>query len=453
MVACKQCLVGIITASIFVNSQAVAEETDEIEDLREAIELLKRELNIKQHASEEKIIELNNRIRELEQHKTQPEREVDKSSHSEESSEKSPVNLRLSGMAAMGGSTADDSELQNLQKGSHDPNRNGFTLQLLGLAFEGSLNPHLDARASIASRIDLEGESKIELEEAYVQTRHLDHGLELKTGLYFTEVGYLNSIHAHDWNFVDKPVVLSRIFGGDSLRNTGIRLGWETQASWATKLFFGVQHPKGETAVSFLWNPGENIGGHILIDREVNNLKDLLYSFRWTRDWETQSGTSIKSGASVLLGPNASGTETRTSIYGLDLSVQWRSDKTVTSIPIVSWNTEILYRLYEAGDTSDPTRETLRDWGVYTQVLWKFKHDLFAGLRLEYANGNGDNATDPSRDDRRRVSPNVTWAYGENVALRLQYNHDRAEHLEDNTADTLWLQLSYTLGGHDEHKH
>lgn len=453
MMVCKLGHIVIITTGILLNSLAIAEETNEMENMREAIEVQKRELNMQIKTSEEQILELKNRIKDLERNEKQAKREVDKSNSSEEGEDEKPINLRLSSMVAMGGSTADDAELQNLQKGSHDPNRNGFTLQLLGLAFEGSLNPYMEARASISSRIDVDGESKIELEEAYLKMRLLDHEFDLKTGLYFTEFGYLNAIHAHDWNFVDKPVVLSRVFGGDSLRNTGIQLGWNAQATWATKLYFSVQHPKGETAVSFLWNPGEDIAGHTLIDREVNDLSDLLYSFRWTHDWVTQSGISLKSGASGLWGQNATGNETRTSIYGLDLSVYWNSNVKVTSIPKVSWYTEILYRDYEAGDTSDPTRELLHDWGGYTQILWRFKRDWLAGFRLEYANGNGDNSMDPSRDERRRISPNVTWLLGENVGLRLQYNHDRAEHLEDNTEDTVWLQLSYALGGHDEHEY
>lgn len=453
MMSHKIGFIGVSIVGILGSSSVIAEGTG-IMEMQQTIEVLRRELYSKQQADERQITEFENRIKLLEKSKLPVFQLADKHAHgNEEEKEQGQINMALSGMMAMGGSTADDATLLNLQKGSHDPNRNGFTVQLLGLAFTGSLTPYLDARASIVSRIDPEGESRIELEEAYVFTRDLDNNLQIKAGQYFTEVGYLNAVHAHDWDFADKPVILSRFFGGDSLRNAGARLAWNAQTSWVTNLLVGIQHPKGETAVSFLSKPGEEIGGHILIDREVADAGDMLYSVKWARDWEMSHGISIKSSVSALWGPNASGMETRTAIYGFDVSVYWPAGKGLSSASVVSWNTEILHRRYEAGDPTDPTHETLRDWGMYTQLLWRFSPRWCTGLRLEYATGNNDNATDPLRDDRKRTSINLTWSQWKNMALRFQYNHDRAEHLIDHTANTFWLQLSYKLGGDDKHEH
>jgi hypothetical protein len=98
---------------------------------------------------------------------------------------------------------------------------------------------------------------------------------------------------------------------------------------------------------------------------------------------------------------------------------------------------------------------TLRDQGYYTQLLWGFQPRWVAGLRYERAEGNdpnGNAAADPFRDDRTRVSSNLTFFPTEFSKIRLQYNRDRAEHLPDRTADSLWLQFEIGIGGHSAHK-
>ena len=110
-----------------------------------------------------------------------------------------------------------------------------------------------------------------------------------------------------------------------------------------------------------------------------------------------------------------------------------------------------MYRNYEAGDKSDPTRETLEDFGLYLQGEWGFRPGWVAALRFEYAEGNGDNVGDPLRDSRVRVSPALTWFPTEFSKVRLQYNRDWADHLSDDSANTLWFQLEYSLGSHFAH--
>ena len=81
--------------------------------------------------------------------------------------------------------------------------------------------------------------------------------------------------------------------------------------------------------------------------------------------------------------------------------------------PFVSWQTEVLYQRFEAG--ADPSaslsREVLRDWGFYSQVLWGFRPRWVAGLRGEYANGNhGEyDPEDVYRNERTRISQSLTF--------------------------------------------
>ncbi len=370
----------------------------------------------------------------------------------EHAKESTPIQFEVASLFAAGGSNAGNDELRILQGGKHDPRQNGFTLQGLDVSFSSSIDPRFEFRGGITAIVDAEEGSVFELEELYLITKSLPQGLQLKVGQYFVEFGHENALHPHDWDFVDRPFILTRLFGADSLTSKGVRVAWRTPTSWDSQVLLGMMNSKGEEQISFFGEPGDEVGGHTLISRDVRDAGDLLYLARWINEMNISAAVSSNLGISGLWGPNASGTTTDTSIYGADVHFAWRSPHMTNGPRFVRWDTEVLRRRYEAGDPGGPSHELLRDWGLFTQVLWKFRPDWIAGLRLEYANANGNNASDPQRDKRKRLSPNLTWSVTEYSQLRIQYNRDWAEHLPGKTANALWLQLQFSTGDPDDHE-
>lgn len=361
-----------------------------------------------------------------------------------------PMQMGLSNLFAFGAASAADDTVQELQSGGHDPNRNGFTVQNVELTLSGAVDPYWDAQANIVMQINADGETVVELEEAYAVSRGLPGGMQLKAGQFFTEFGRQNAQHPHTWAFVDQPVVLTRAFGPDGLRSQGVRLSWLTPAPWFSEISLGAQNANGETAVSFLSVPGEHVGGHTLLDRRGRDASDLLYMLRWLNGFDSGETVSVNLGLSGLSGPNASGSDTITRIYGADAYLKWTPVQNQRGFPFVAWQTEILQRRYEAGDAGAPAREVLKDWGGYMQLLWGFQLGQVAGVRIERADGNGDNAADALRDARTRVAMNMTWYLTEYSKLRVQFNRDDAEHLEKKV-NALWLQMEYNIGSHAAH--
>lgn len=358
-----------------------------------------------------------------------------------------PFNIGLSALFAAGGSSVNDHALANLQAGGHDPSRNGFTVQNVELSAGGAVDPYLDAQANLIFLIDRDGETVVELEEAFLTTRALPHGLQVKAGQFFTEFGRHNPQHPHTWAFVDQPVVLSRFFGGDGLRSQGARIAWLTPLPWYSELYLGAQNAKGETVSSFLWAPDETVGGYTLIDRGgARGAGDLLWSARWLNGVDLSDTVSANLGVSALAGPNASAIDTGTRIYGVDVYLKWRPVVNQRGFPFVAWQAEWLTRDYET------PASPLKDHGGYTQVLWGFAPRWIAGLRLEYADGEGDTGIDPLRDRRTRYAPNLTFYPTEFSKIRFQYNRDWAQHLEGHTADSVWVQYEFNLGAHSTHK-
>lgn len=361
-----------------------------------------------------------------------------------------PMRMGLSNLFAFGASSAADETVQELQGGGHDPNRNGFTVQNVELTLSGTVDPYWDAQANIIMLIDAEGETVVELEEVFAMSRGLPGGLQIKAGQYFTEFGRHNPQHPHTWAFVDQPLMLTRVLGPDGLRSQGARLTWLMPTPWFSEVYAGAQNANGATAVSFLSAPDAEVGGHVLLERRGRKASDLLYALRWLNGFDAGDSVSVNLGVSGLTGPNATGNDTVTRIYGADAYLKWTPVQNQRGFPFVAWQSEIIQRRYEAAATDTLAREVLKDWGGYTQLLWGFQPRWVAGLRFERADGNGDNATDALRDARTRVALNMTWYLTEYSKLRMQINRDDAEHL-DKKVNALWLQMEYNIGSHAAH--
>jgi hypothetical protein len=379
------------------------------------------------------------------------------------------IDVSLDALFAAGTSTENDESLQTLKGGGHDPRKRGFTVQNVELSFLGAVDPYLSGEAHIIYFIDpLEGETVVELEEAFLTTQSLPHGLQLEAGQSFTEFGRLNPRHPHQWHWLDQPVVHTRLFGPDGMRGPGFRLAWLVPLPWFSDVHFGMQSANGETMVSFLANDEvfeeRPIGGRPFVDRDVESLRELVYLARWTNSWNLGEEVTSLLGVSGLVGPNATGRNGETRIYGADLVAKWRPADNFRGWPFVLFETEVAKRDYEADPFAGILEEegeelvlpgrTLRDSGFYAQALWGFRYGWAAGLRFEHATGSGDGIggrdADPFRDDRFRLSPLLAWHPSEFSRLRLQYDFDDAEHLGGD-AHSVWLGVEFLYGAHPAH--
>lgn len=375
------------------------------------------------------------------------------------------IDISLDILGAVGGSSAPEAELRQLEAGGHDPKNQGFTLQNVELTLAGVVDPYLRGDSHIVFAIDEEGETIVEVEEAYLSTLDLPFHLELRAGQFFTAFGRINPTHPHSWDFVDQPVVNSRFMGPDGLRSPGAQLAWLTPLPFFAELALSVQNARGETLPSFLGVAGDSVAGRTLLEREVNGPEDLLYLARVRTSFDPLDTLTLLLGASALFGPNASGDETSTRIYGADLTLRWRPLESDRGWPFVAWQSEAMYRNYEAGaitgeDAALAPETSLGDLGFYSQLLWGFARPFVVGARYDLAQGEEhavalaeyDSASDALRDERQRLSFVLSYYPSEFSKVRLQYNYDRAEFLSASAAHSTFLQFEILFGAHGAHK-
>ena len=180
---------------------------------------------------------------------------------------------------------------------------------------------------------------------------------------------------------------------------------------------------------------------------------------RWENSFNLTATQTLLFGLSGAFGPNDTGTTTKTQIYGIDAFYKWKPANAEGGWPFVKWQTEAMYRRFEAGrglDDSFPVSETFNDWGAYSQVVWGFKKGWTAGLRGDYLHMDDSPLTDdPDRQSRSRLSLDVTFYPSEFSKIRLQYNRDWLQpthFLDHREVDSVFLQFEFALGAHGAHK-
>src|SRR5213596_925815 len=371
---------------------------------------------------------------------------------------KNYMNISFDGLFALAYSSARD--LNNIEVGDHDPQQRGFNARNTELAFDGAVDPYFEGFANIVFKLDNDNETEVEVEEAFMQTTSLPYNLQLKGGQFFAAFGRLNPTHPHTWDFVDTPLVNGLFLGPDGLRGVGAQASWTLPLSWYSQLIFASQNGRGSTGFSFR-NPGDDgmFFDRITTDREARGLQDFVWIPRLENSFNLSDTQTVLAGVSGAFGSNETGANSRTQIYGADLLYKWKSSHAEGGFPFMKWQTEFMYRRFQAGhgaDDSFPVAETFHDWGMYSQVMWGFKKGWVAGIRGDYVHMQNSMFTDNlDRQSRWRLSANLTWYPTEFSKIRLQYNQDFLKEnffLSGREVESIFLQGEFILGSHGAHK-
>jgi hypothetical protein len=329
------------------------------------------------------------------------------------------------------------SESDPLQSGAHDPVKNGFNLQQLELSLGSVVDPYFRIDANLV--FSLFG---VELEEAYGTTLDLPFGLQARAGQFLTRFGRINASHPHAWNFVDQPFAIGRVFGAEASRGLGLELSYLAPLPWYAEFVVSSTGAAGEgTARSFF---GAN-------DLGVESPADLLYVTALKQFFPLSDDWSLFFGLSGAFGPNSSGRDNRTDVFGSDLYLKFRPI-TCQSPVVVALASEWLYRRRQVPDA------VLADVSSYSELFYRFVERWAVAARYEYgspsysASGNAavEDPLDPNfTQDRHRIAANVTFYPTEFSRLRLQGSRDLP-----GSRPAVWasfLALELVAGAHGAH--
>ena len=324
-----------------------------------------------------------------------------------------------------------------------------------------SIDPTFSGRLTASITAD----DRIEVEEALFERQGLFDGATLRGGRFLSSIGYLNSQHAHAWDFFDAPLVYQAFFGGQ-MQTDGLQLQWLAPTDRYFELGVEAGAGRGFPGAESKRN---GIGSGALFAHLGDDIGDsaswragVSYVLNRARD-RTYDDTDA-TGAPVT---NAFSGDSRTWI--VDAIYKWSPGGNATR-PTSSCraNTSgapssgtLVHDIASAtGGSSGSYRSTQSGW--YLQAVYQFMPQWRAGLRYDRLDsGSADiglvsagtlSAADfPILQSARpsRATAMVDYSLSEFSRLRLQFAADRS-----NPAATdrqIYLQYIMSLGAHGAH--
>ncbi len=319
----------------------------------------------------------------------------------------------------------------NTSLGAHDPNTTGFNLQQLELHMQSNVDPYLSMQTNIVF-----SQFGVEVEEAYANTTNLPMGLKLKAGQFLTAFGRLNPTHPHQWHFLDQPWVNGLFFGGEGSRGLGSEMSILMPLPWYVEVLTSLTEAKNACcARSFL-------GSQTLPTRNVG---DLLVTSAIKQFFDLSTNMGLFWGVSAQFGPNPTGQNNRTEIYGTDLYLRYRPVQSAERRSL-SLHGEWMYRRQQRPGT------ILIDQGGHLSIIAQIFLRWETAIRFEKIIGQADPLLDPTWGrPEDRYSFQLTFFPTHFSRLRFQLQHMQTSQMQSGFG--VMLGLETLIGTHGAHQY
>jgi hypothetical protein len=319
---------------------------------------------------------------------------------------------------------------------------------------EVNLNANVDQAVFANLTLAFERNNTVGVEEGFIQPTALPYGFTLKAGRFFSGIGYLNSQHAHTWDFADQPLpymaFLNNQYGDD-----GVQLRW--LAPTQTFLEFGGEvlrgdafpaggrnnHNAGVGAWSAFVNVGDDIGTSASYSVGLSQLS-------------TKAADRITTGT---MGDDAfTGTD---HTYILDAIYKWAPNGNFAQ-RYLKLQSEVFLRqekgifMPPGGPAPGLAFSSNSQTGFYVQGVYQFIPQWRFGLRYDQVHAPSlgpvfaGTTLDTLGATARRYSTMLDYSPSEFSRFRLQYNLDRARPETDNQ---FIMQYIVSIGAHGAHQY
>ena len=403
-------LKGIFWLAVFVPAYLLRPSLSMAQD--EVIDLLKRQMSEMQ-ATMKKMAE---RIEQLERERASTSGKIATVEQSVKTIQSAPSALNPAiGMAI-------DATAEHRAKAGGD-----FNFRAAEIGISASIDPYARAYAFFTGSKD-----EFEVEEAAIVTTSLPWNMQVRAGRFFADFGRLAKFHPHEYAFVNTPLSLERIVGGES-KADGVELSY----LFPTPFFL-----RG------------TVGGYNKLGAENDRLDDtksrawsrFTYLGRLQTYFDLSDNHSVELGSSLAFTPSVripsdpqGGNRTLT---GLDVTYRYQPlgstlYQGVTLGAEFFGNSERLERASGFRRMFAP--------GGYAYAEAKINREWAAGFLY-------DNAPSLMSPGKKTIgySPFLTWSLSEFNRLRFQYSYlaDNVREDKSERGHQFFLQWTTVLGSH-----
>jgi hypothetical protein len=302
-----------------------------------------------------------------------------------------------------------------------------FNFRAAELGISASIDPYARAYAFITGSKD-----EVEVEEAAMVTTSLPWNLQARGGRFFADFGRLAKFHPHEYAFVNTPLSLERIVGGES-KADGAELSYLFPTPFFLRGTMGGYNKLG----------AEN---ERLDDTKSRSWSRFTYLGRLQSYFDVTDNQSIELGTSLAYTPSIripmdphGGSRTLT---GVDVTYRYQPlDSTLYQGFTVAGE---FFGNSERVDRASGFRRMFAPGG-YAYAEAKINRAWAAGFLF-------DNAPSISSPGKKTLSysPFVTWNLSEFNRLRLQYSYfdDNVREEKTERGNQFFLQWTTVLGSH-----
>ena len=317
----------------------------------------------------------------------------------------------------------------------------GLQLGHSDLSVSGPLGKNFQAQLTATFATE-GGELQKTIEEAWLETKALPYGLQVRGGRFASQIGYLNQQHPHADDFIERPLLYRAFFGGH-LNDDGLRLNWTAPTDMY--LMLGIEGFHGKRFIADVVNIPGQVGMTTLVAKMGD---DLSRSQSW------QLGLShIRNEREALVEEHVEG-EAHAHAHG----AQYTGGKT--------WMMDATWKWAPNGNNRDQqVRVTFETAWVYAHnsdaagdmhhahalaLAWRLNPNWEVGARTDWLRVNAP-------DDESRLCEYalmLAWKPSHMQTLRLQYTTQRGatgDAFLNASKDSVQLQYVLSFGAHGAH--
>ena len=317
----------------------------------------------------------------------------------------------------------------------------GLQLGHSDLSVSGPLGKNFQAQLTATFETE-GGELQKTIEEAWLETKALPYGLQVRGGRFASQIGYLNQQHPHADDFIERPLLYRAFFGGH-LNDDGLRLNWTAPTDMY--LMLGIEGFHGKRFIADVVNIPGQVGMTTLVAKMGD---DLSRSQSW------QLGLShIRNEREALVEEHVEG-EAHAHAHG----AQYTGGKT--------WMMDATWKWAPNGNNRDQqVRVTFETAWVYAHnsdaagdmhhahalaLAWRLNPNWEVGARTDWLRVNAP-------DDESRLCEYalmLAWKPSHMQTLRLQYTTQRGatgDAFLNASKDSVQLQYVLSFGAHGAH--
>ena len=441
----QRLLVRAIALTFLLPAAAKANDSEELETLRAEIQQMKKNY-------ETRIQSLETRLQQTVTVADQADKKADEASVIASSKPTSSNALNPDISLILSGTYANRSKDSNYHitgfqaGGGVGPGTRGFNLGETELGVYANVDPNFYGGLNLS----LAPDNTASVEEAFIQTTSLPYGITLKTGRYFSSIGYLNDQHAHTWDFVDNPLAY-QAFLGNQFGDDGVQVKWLAPIDLFME--FGAEYGRGRIADTT--GKDKNGGSAGSVFAHVGGDVGTSNSWRAGLSYLDVSPQNRVSNDIDVTGTYVTNSFTGNSrVWLADFVWKWAPNGNATNTSF-KLQGEYLHRNEDGTLNTDQYSASQNGW--YVQGVYKFLPYWRTGLRYDRLDGGSVNYGLNTANlvnvnyNPQRISWMVDYNPSEFSRIRLQLSHDQSR--QEAPDNQLFIQYQMSLGAHGAHKY